>query len=372
MIKILACTGFIILGIIIDCGGVPTDHRGYLGARYWHAPEKAFRNGFKGFCTVFVVASFAFTGTELTGLAAAEADDPKRQIPKATRQVFWRICFFYVVNLFILGLIVPSSSDVLLHTAGTNTKASPFVLAIELAGIKALPSIFNALITISVISVANSATYGSTRTVQALALRGMAPKFLAYVDHKGRPLPAIILQLLFGLLAFINEATSTGLVIFNWLLSLTGLITFFVYGSICLAHIRFRTAWRYNGHSLDELPYRAAFGILGSWFGLFLNVMCLMAQFYVALFVSCRLPFYENGEEKLLIIPRSRSVAAQILRPSLNNIWRYHSLSRCTSFGRSGPTSNFHRTDPSSSGHETWTFTQACARGNLLISVAQA
>ena len=34
--KITACIGFMILGIIIDCGGVPTDHRGYIGARYWY------------------------------------------------------------------------------------------------------------------------------------------------------------------------------------------------------------------------------------------------------------------------------------------------------------------------------------------------
>lgn len=90
MVKVLACIGFIILGIIINTGGVPTDDRGYIGFRYWGNPG-AFRNGFKGFCSVFVTASFAFGGTELTGLAAAEADDPRKQIPKATRQVFWRI-----------------------------------------------------------------------------------------------------------------------------------------------------------------------------------------------------------------------------------------------------------------------------------------
>lgn len=286
MIKIAACIGFIIFGIIVNCGGVPTDNRGYIGARYWHSPEQAFRNGFKGFCTVFVTASFSFGGTELTGLAAAESADPLRQIPKATKQVLWRITFFYVVNLFILGLIVPSSSDVLLGSSGSNTKASPFVLAIQLAGVHGLPSVFNAVITISVISVANSATYASTRTIQALAVNGMAPKFLAYVDKKGRPIPTIVLQLLFGLLAFINEASSTGSTVFGWLLALSGIVNFFVYGSICLAHIRFRKVWKMKGHSIEELPFRAAFGIWGSWLGVLLNFLCLAAQFYVALWVS--------------------------------------------------------------------------------------
>jgi yeast amino acid transporter len=135
-IKVLACTGFIILGIIIDCGGVPTDTRGYIGGRYWHGPYQAFKNGFHGFCSVFVNAAFAFGGTELVGVAAAEATNPLKAIPTATKQVFWRITFFYVINLLMVGMIVPSNSDVLLNSSGANTKASPFVYAIQLAGIK--------------------------------------------------------------------------------------------------------------------------------------------------------------------------------------------------------------------------------------------
>ena len=235
----MGCIGFIILGIIIDCGG--TGPQGYIGAKYWQNPG-AFVNGFQGFCSVFVVAAFAFGGTELVGLAAAEAANPRKSIPMATKQVFWRISFFYVVSLFILGLIVPSSDPNLLNASGANTKYSPFVIAIRLAGIKVLPSIFNAIITISVISVANSCTFASTRTMQALSLRGMAPKFLAYVDGKGRPIWGIVVQLLFGLLAFLGESNQQG-VVFNWLLALSGLSNFFVWGSICLAHIRFRAAW---------------------------------------------------------------------------------------------------------------------------------
>lgn len=70
----------------------------------------------------------------------------------------------------------------------------------------------------------------------------MAPNFLAYIDKKGRPVSVVILQLLIGCLAFINLAKNGG-TIFNWLLSLSGLAILFVYGSIALAHIRFRAAW---------------------------------------------------------------------------------------------------------------------------------
>lgn len=171
LLKVIACTGFILLGIIIDCGGVPTDDRGYIGARYWHEPWSAFLNGFHGFCAVFVTASFAYSGTELTGLAAAEAQDPRKEIPRATRQVVWRIAIFYIVNLFLIGLIVPADSP-LYSGEGSASRRSPFVIAIQLAGIKVLPSIFNAVILISVMSVANSCTFGSTRTMQALASNG--------------------------------------------------------------------------------------------------------------------------------------------------------------------------------------------------------
>lgn len=48
VIKIIAVLGFIIFGIIVDCGGVPGDDRGYIGFRYWNDAahgNKAFRHG---------------------------------------------------------------------------------------------------------------------------------------------------------------------------------------------------------------------------------------------------------------------------------------------------------------------------------------
>lgn len=136
-----------------------------------HTPWTAFLNGFQGFCTVFVTASFAYTGTELTGLAAAESANPLKEIPKASKQVVWRLAIFYIINLFLVGLIVPADSPEY-SGPGSTSRHSPFVIAIQLAGIKVLPSIFNAVILISVMSVANSCTYGSTRTMQALAANG--------------------------------------------------------------------------------------------------------------------------------------------------------------------------------------------------------
>ena len=156
-------------------------------------------------------------------------------------------------------------------------------MAIKLANIPVLPGIFNAVITISVLSVANSCTFGSTRTMQALATRGMGPKFLAYVDKHGRPIWCVLIQLLFGVLAYTIDAGYTSAEnFFDWLLALSGVGQFFIWGSICAAHIRFRMAWKYHNHNLDEIPFRAVGGIWGSAIGLGLNIIFFMAAFYTA------------------------------------------------------------------------------------------
>jgi amino acid transporter len=139
-----------------------------------------------------------------------------------------------MLALFLVGLIVPYDNPQLLNgTSSVDVKASPFVIAIQNAGINVLPSIMNVVILISVLSVGNSSTYGSTRTISALAEIGQAPKIFAYIDKKGRPLVALMLALGFSGLAYINIAP-VGTQVFNWLLALSGLSSFFTwYFSLC-------------------------------------------------------------------------------------------------------------------------------------------
>jgi len=280
-IKVIAVVGFIILGIVINVGGAPDHH--YYGVKTWQDPG-AFNNGFKGFCSVFVTAAFAFSGTELVGLAAAETANPRKSLPTATKQVFWRITLFYILTLLLVGFLVPYTNGQLLDgTSSSDAKASPFVIAIQNAGIRVLPSIFNAVILVSVLSVGNSAVFATSRTLTALASYGQAPKIFGYVDREGRPLMSIALVLLFGLIAYVGLSSSSTTV-FNWLLALGGLSAVFTWASVCLAHIRFRQVWAYHGRTVEELPFRAAFGVAGSWFGFLFCILVLMATFYVALF----------------------------------------------------------------------------------------
>ncbi|KIV99173.1 uncharacterized protein PV09_09127 [Verruconis gallopava] len=279
VIKITAVIGFIILGVILNCGGGPQGS--YIGGRYWKNPG-AFNHGFKGLCSVFVTAAFAFAGTELVGLAAAETANPRKSLPTAIKQVFWRITLFYVVSLTLVGLLVPYDNPRLLGgTSSVDATASPFVIAIENAGIQGLPSVMNVVIMIAVLSVGNSSVYGSSRTLAALAEQGQAPRILAYIDRKGRPLVGIAIASSLGLLAFL-AGTNKQVDIFNWLYALSGLSSIFTWGSICLAHIRFRKGWRVQGHTLDELAFRSQPGLIGSWVGLILNCVVLVAQFWTA------------------------------------------------------------------------------------------
>jgi amino acid transporter len=302
IIKIIAVIGFIILGIVINCGGGPEG--GYIGGRYWQTnsvpanysgylmgqPEGSiasgsFHSGFKGLCSVFVTAAFSFAGTELIGLAAAEAANPRKTLPSAIRQVFWRICGFYMVALTIVSLLVPYGDSRLIGTSSEDAKSSPFVIAINNAGINVLPSVMNVVILIAVLSVGNSSIFGSSRTLAALAQQGQAPRIFTYVDRKGRPLVAICAATILGLLCYVvagGQSTSTTAL--KWLYSLSGLSSIFTWGSICLAHIRFRAAWRAQGHTLDELAFKSQVGVYGSWLGFILNCLVLVAQFWTAAF----------------------------------------------------------------------------------------
>ncbi|KAH7069454.1 amino acid permease/ SLC12A domain-containing protein [Paraphoma chrysanthemicola] len=281
-LKLSATVIFMIIALICVLGGGPSNgiFDEYYGARNWYDPG-AFANGFKGFCGVFVTAAFAFSGTELVGLAAAETKNPLKSLPGAIRQIFWRVTLFYVLGLFFVGLMVKHNDERLLG-GDSNSDTSPFVIAAKDAGLIGFDSFMNVVILVSVVSIGVSGVYGGSRTLTALADQGYAPKCFTYIDRAGRPLYSVAFVLLWGALGYMNLA-ATGVTVFNWFVALSGLAALFTWGSICLAHIRFRKAWAYHGHTLDEIPFRAAGGVYGSWLGLAIIFVVLVAQFYTAI-----------------------------------------------------------------------------------------
>jgi len=135
---------------------------------------------------------------------------------------------------------------------------------------------------IAVLSVGNSSIYGSSRTLAALAEQHQAPQILAYIDRQGRPLVSIIISSAMGFIAYtavLNQVSQND--VFNWLLALSGLSSIFTWLTICLCHIRFRAAWKFNNHTLSELPFRSQPGIVGSWLGFIFNTLVFAAQFWI-------------------------------------------------------------------------------------------
>jgi amino acid transporter len=279
LFKLSATVIFMLISLVLVLGGGPDNgqYNKYWGARLWYDPG-AFQNGFKGFCAVFVTAAFSFSGTELVGLGAAEAQNPVKALPGAIKQVFWRISLFYILGLFFVGLLIPYNDPGLTSDSDFSDPAtSPFVLVGKYAGLKGFDSFMNVVILVSVLSIGVSGVYGGSRTLTALAQQGYAPKIFTYIDKSGRPLPSVMAIILCGVLAYINLSAS-GVTVFNWLLALSALAALFTWGSICLAHIRFRKAWAYHGHTVDEIPFKAIGGVYGSYLGLLIIIIVFAAQ----------------------------------------------------------------------------------------------
>ncbi|KAL3230433.1 High-affinity glutamine permease [Nakaseomyces bracarensis] len=282
--KIMMMIGFFILGIVITTGGAGKD--GYLGGTYWHNPG-AFRgtNGiqrFKGIMATFVTAAFAFGATEFIALTAAEQSNPRKAIPSAAKKVLYRIICIFIGSITLLGFLVPWDSDQLMGAGGSATKASPYVLAASLHGVRVVPHFINAVILISVVSVGNSAFYSSSRLLLSLSQQGYAPKFFDYVDREGRPLRAMMCSALFGVIAFCATSPKEDQV-FTWLLAISGLSQLFTWIAICVSHMRFRRAMRVQGRSLGEIGFKSQVGVYGSFYATVMMVLALIAQFWVAI-----------------------------------------------------------------------------------------
>ncbi|KAL7412814.1 putative amino acid transporter [Mrakia frigida] len=286
-IKIIAIVGLIIVGIVIDCGGGPNS-TGYHGFTYWKNPgpfnqfeadDGTVISGtwgqFVAFWSVFVQAAFSFIGTEILGVTVGEAKNPRVAFPRAIKRTFWRILIFYVLSIFVVGLIVPSNSPRLLNNSGSDASASPFVIAIEEAGIKALPSIINAVLIVAAWSAGNSDLYAASRTLYALAIDGKAPKIFRYCNKAGLPVYCIGITALWGFIAYAAAGNNTAAV-FDWLYntsSITGLITW-----VCIlgSYLRFYYGMKKQGLSRDNLPYKAPFQPYASWIGFFFFMLVIL------------------------------------------------------------------------------------------------
>ncbi|GBE80532.1 amino acid permease [Sparassis latifolia] len=303
-IKVLTITGLIILGIVLDLGGGPNHDR--LGFRYWKHPgpfnQYAGIEGAKGrflaFWAVLTQAAFSYIGTEVVAIAGAESKNPRRNIPKAIKRVYVRILLFYIGGVTIIGLLVPYNNPHLNLASGTAA-ASPFVIAIQTAGIKGLPSVINACILTSAWSAANSDMYCSSRALYGLALAGNAPKIFTKVNRFGLPYYCVIVSALIACLSYMDVSSGSGRV-FGWFANMTSVAGLMSWFAIAVTYIRFHKGLKAQGIDRNTLPYRSPLQPFAAWYAAILAfVVCFFSGWSVflkgnwsaATFVTNYLPF---------------------------------------------------------------------------------
>lgn len=194
-------------------------------------------------------------GTEIVGITAAEAKNPTKTVPRAIRNTFWRIIFFYILTIFLLGMCLPFDNPDLANADGDPGTAS-FTLVFSLAGIQAGAHIINAVILISVLSAANSSLYTCSRTMMGMAKDGNAPRFLAKLNRYGSPYWAVLCSSAVGFVCVFASIYSAS-VAFVWFLSITAVSGFISWWGIAVVHIRFRRAFVAQGRSMNDLPFKA-------------------------------------------------------------------------------------------------------------------
>nr|AAO32573.1 DIP5 [Lachancea kluyveri] len=281
--KVLVMLCLIVLLFVIMLGGGPSHDR--LGFRFYKDPG-AFRpyseaiSGSKGkfvsFVAVFVYALFAYLGTELCGIVAAECKNPRRNVPRAIKLTLYRIVVFYLVTIFLLGMTVAYNDPLLLQAKkkSTSAAASPFVVAIKNAGIPVLPHIFNACVLMFVFSACNSDLYVASRSLYGLAIDNKAPKIFAKTNKWGVPYNSLILCILFCLLAYMNVSSGSAQV-FNYFVNVVSIFGLMSWIAILITYIYFDRALRAQGVDKSTLAYAAPLASKGAYFALFF--CCLIA-----------------------------------------------------------------------------------------------
>ncbi|KAL5528558.1 DIP5 [Sanghuangporus sanghuang] len=284
--KVVIIIGLILLSAILALGGGPDGDR--KGFRYWKDPgafNTYIKDGatgrFLAFWSVLTVATFAYLGTELVGVTVGEAQNPRRTIPRAIRLTFYRILFFYVLSVFLLGMLVPYDSEELAFATkqSSSASASPFVVAIKLSGISTLPGIINGCILIFVFSASNSDLYIASRTLYGLACEGRAPKIFTRTDSRGVPVFALGFSAMFGCLAFMNVSDDSKTV-FGYFVNLVTIFGLCTWISILVTHIYFRRARKAQGIRDADMPYVAPGGSWGSYVALFFCVIIAIFKNY--------------------------------------------------------------------------------------------
>ncbi|MBF7977847.1 MULTISPECIES: amino acid permease [Rahnella] len=279
LIKVVTVIIFIAVGVLMITGimrGAET-----AGWHNWTIGDAPFAGGFASMIGVAMIVGFSFQGTELIGVAAGESENPGKNIPRAVRQVFWRILLFYILAILVISLIIPYTDPSLLRNEVGDISVSPFTLVFRNAGLLSAAAVMNAVILTAVLSAGNSGMYASTRMLFTLASEGKAPRMFAKLSKGGVPRNALYATTIVAALCFLSSMFGNQTV-YLWLLNTSGMTGFIAWLGIAVSHYRFRRGYVSQGLDLKKLPYLSGFFPFGPVFAFVLCLIITLGQNYQA------------------------------------------------------------------------------------------
>ncbi|KAJ5578532.1 uncharacterized protein N7459_007496 [Penicillium hispanicum] len=250
ILKILVLLIFIVVGIaiIFGAGSEGSMHHGET----WQDGQ-AFLNGFKGFGNSVLLAILAIGDNTFTGFLAGESKSPRFSVAHAVLLIPIRVTVLYLVSVVLIGILVSPNNTNLLGSSGVA--ASPFVIAINQAGIKGLPDFLNVVIMFAVAAIAAESFFIASRILQSMAHQGLIPAWVAKVDSRGRPRVSLaITGVLCVTLTYIN-LSGEGTTVFNWLAQIASTGYFMVWFVISITSFRFRAALKAQNDPLFTQVY---------------------------------------------------------------------------------------------------------------------
>jgi AAT family amino acid transporter/D-serine/D-alanine/glycine transporter len=189
--------------------------------------------GIMGVALTLQMVMFAYSGVELVGVTAGEAQDPAVALPRATNSIIYRILIFYIGALVVIMSLVPWDQ--------LDPDKSPFVLVFEKVGIPAAASIINLVVITAAASSCNGGLFSTGRMLYSLALRGQAPRAFGKLSDRHVPTAGIhvsaAVMLIGTLLNYVVPER-----VFMWVTSISLVGTLWTWIIIMVSHLKYRQA----------------------------------------------------------------------------------------------------------------------------------
>ncbi|MBT2486859.1 MULTISPECIES: amino acid permease [unclassified Microbacterium] len=187
-IKVAAIIAFLVVGAGAILGlipGVPATGVANLTVNGGFAPS-----GITGIAAALLIVVFAFGGTEVVAIAAAESDDPARNIRRIVREVLVRILVFYIGSIFVIVAVLPWNDPAV--------SEGPFSAVLATLNVPGAGLVMDLIVVIALLSAMNATIYGASRMAYSLGERGLAPQVATRTNRDGVPTVAVLASVAFG------------------------------------------------------------------------------------------------------------------------------------------------------------------------------